>query len=96
MVTAYAQLQAAGKAEQVGGLSYLNALARNTPSAANIRRYAEIVRDRAVKRRLLTVADEIRSSIGSTPDDAATRQQAAVIAAKQADAAQQRAHANEE
>jgi replicative DNA helicase len=40
-------------------LSYLNALAQNTPSAANIRRYAEIVRDRGVLRKLITVADEI-------------------------------------
>ena len=38
---------------------YLNALAQNTPSAANIRRYAEIVRDRGVLRKLITVADEI-------------------------------------
>ena len=39
--------------------AYLNALAQNTPSAANIRRYAEIVRDRAILRKLITVADEI-------------------------------------
>ena len=48
-----------GKAEEVGGLPYLNALAQNTPSAANIRRYAEIVRDRGVLRKLITVSDEI-------------------------------------
>jgi replicative DNA helicase len=43
----------------VGGLAYLNAMAQNTPSAANIRRYAEIVRDRSVLRQLITVADDI-------------------------------------
>lgn len=43
----------------MGGLAYLNALAQNTPSAANIRRYAEIVRDRGVLRQLVTIADEI-------------------------------------
>ncbi|MFX8304979.1 DnaB-like helicase N-terminal domain-containing protein, partial [Acinetobacter baumannii] len=48
-----------GKAEEVGGLAYLNALAQNTPSAANIRRYAEIVRDRGVLRPLVTISDEI-------------------------------------
>ncbi|ALF88089.1 Replicative DNA helicase [Ralstonia solanacearum] len=59
VITVYEQLQAAGKAEEVGGLAYLNALAQNTPSAANIRRYAEIVRDRGVLRQLVTIADEI-------------------------------------
>ncbi|WP_213764036.1 replicative DNA helicase [Caballeronia sp. dw_19] len=72
VLTVFERLQAGGKAQQVGGLAYLNALAQNTPSAANIRRYAEIVRDRAQKRGLLTVAAEIQDSIGSTPDDAST------------------------
>jgi replicative DNA helicase len=61
VVTVYEALTSAGKADDVGGLAYLNALAQNTPSAANIRRYAEIVRDRAVLRRLVSVADEISS-----------------------------------
>lgn len=59
VVTVYEALTTSGKAEEVGGLAYLNALAQNTPIAANIRRYAEIVRDRAVLRRLVSVADEI-------------------------------------
>jgi replicative DNA helicase len=59
VVTVYEALGTSGKADDVGGLAYLNALAQNTPSAANIRRYAEIVRDRAVLRRLVSVADEI-------------------------------------
>ncbi|RYE71246.1 MAG: replicative DNA helicase, partial [Oxalobacteraceae bacterium] len=59
VITVYEALSSLGKAEEVGGLSYLNALAQNTPSAANIRRYAEIVRDRGVLRKLITVADEI-------------------------------------
>jgi replicative DNA helicase len=61
VITVYESLGTAGKAEEVGGLSYLNALAQNTPSAANIRRYAEIVRDRGVLRKLITVSDEISS-----------------------------------
>jgi replicative DNA helicase len=40
-------------------LAYLGELAANTPSAANIRRYAEIVRERAVLRQLVATADEI-------------------------------------
>src|SRR6476661_8076458 len=59
VITVFEALSSSGKAEEIGGLSYLNALAQNTPSAANIRRYAEIVRDRGVLRKLITVADEI-------------------------------------
>src|SRR4030081_1351764 len=59
VITVFEALTSTGKAEEVGGLAYLNALAQNTPSAANIRRYAEIVRDRGVLRKLITVADEI-------------------------------------
>jgi replicative DNA helicase len=62
VVTVYEALASAGRAEDAGGLSYLNALAQNTPSAANIRRYAEIVRDRSVLRRLVTAGDEIATA----------------------------------
>ena len=59
VITVYEACNQLGKAEDVGGLQYLNAMAQNTPSAANIRRYAEIVRDRGILRKLITVADEI-------------------------------------
>lgn len=58
VITVYQALSEAGKSEECGGLAYLNALAQNTPSAANIRRYAEIVRDRAVLRRLIAVHEK--------------------------------------
>jgi replicative DNA helicase len=61
-ITVYEALQTSGKAADAGGLVYLNSLAQNTPSAANIRRYAEIVRERAVLRRLITVGEEVASS----------------------------------
>jgi replicative DNA helicase len=59
VVTVNESLVSMGKAEEVGGLGYLNALAHNTPSAANIRRYAEIVRERSMLRKLVAVADDI-------------------------------------
>ncbi|HLR78086.1 MAG TPA: DnaB-like helicase N-terminal domain-containing protein, partial [Burkholderiaceae bacterium] len=62
VVTVHESLVSANKADDVGGLPYLNALAHNTPSAANIRRYAEIVRERAMLRKLVSVADEIASA----------------------------------
>ncbi len=58
VITVFEQLQSLGKAEECGGLVYLNALAQSVPSAANLRRYAEIVRERAVLRKL--VGDERR------------------------------------
>ena len=62
VVTVNESLATTGKAEEVGGLAYLNALAHNTPSAANIRRYAEIVRERSMLRKLVSVADEISAA----------------------------------
>ncbi len=62
VVTVYEQLQNQGKGSEVGGLAYLNALAQYVPSAANIRRYAEIVRERAVLRKLIAASDEIATS----------------------------------
>lgn len=45
--------------DDVGGFAYLAELAKNTPSAANIVAYANIVRERAVIRNLIGVANEI-------------------------------------
>ncbi|EOC1767696.1 replicative DNA helicase [Vibrio fluvialis] len=45
--------------EDVGGFAYLADLAKNTPSAANINAYAEIVAERALVRNLIGVANEI-------------------------------------
>ena len=59
VITVFEHLQAQGKADAVGGLAYLNSLAQYVPSAANIRRYAEIVRERAILRKLISVSDEI-------------------------------------
>ena len=53
------------KSEQGGDLvsiDYLNSLAQNTPSAANIKGYADIVRDRSILRRLIEVSDSIVNS----------------------------------
>ncbi len=62
VITVFEQLQSQAKAEEVGGLAYLNSLAQYVPSASNIRRYAEIVRERAILRKLLTASDEIATN----------------------------------
>ncbi len=59
VITVYEHLQSQGKADEVGGLAYLNSLAQYVPSAANIRRYAEIVRERGILRKLVKASDEI-------------------------------------
>ena len=62
VITVYEQLQSLGKADEVGGLAYLNGLAQFVPGAGNIRRYAEIVRERAILRKLVTASDEIATN----------------------------------
>ena len=53
-VTLSGILESQGMLDQVGGLSYLGTLARDTPTAANIKAYADIVRERSVLRQLIT------------------------------------------
>ncbi|MFC6283756.1 MULTISPECIES: replicative DNA helicase [Polaromonas] len=62
VITVYEYLQNQGKADEVGGLSYLNSLAQYVPSASNIRRYAEIVRERGILRKLVSASDEIATN----------------------------------
>ncbi|MBU6437899.1 MAG: replicative DNA helicase, partial [Betaproteobacteria bacterium] len=66
VITVFEALQAQGKHNEAGGLAYLNSLATSVASAANVRRYAEIVRERAVLRKLISVSDEISSSAFNT------------------------------
>ncbi len=59
VITVYEHLKSQGKADDVGGLEYLNRLAQFVPSASNIRRYAEIARERSILRKLISASDEI-------------------------------------
>ena len=65
VLTVVESLERSGKLEEVGGQAYLGSLAVNTPSAANIRRYAEIVRERAIMRKLAEVGTGITESVFS-------------------------------
>ena len=62
VVTVFEHLQSQGKADDAGKLKYLNDLAQSVPSAANLRRYAEIVRERAILRKLIAASDEIATT----------------------------------
>ena len=66
VITVYEHLQSQGKAEEIGGLTYLNSLSQYVPSASNIRRYAEIVRERSVLRKMISASDEIATSAFNT------------------------------
>src|SRR5215475_7731070 len=59
VVTVAEALVSIKKLDYVGGIAYLGALVENVPTAANIRRYAEIVRERAILRRLIAAGGEI-------------------------------------
>ncbi len=81
VVTIAESIEASEDKDRTGGPAYLGSLAQNTPSALNIRRYAELVRERSVQRRLITVATEIAESalapsgkeIGQLLDEAESR-----------------------
>lgn len=59
-ITVFEALQEAKEADY-GGLAYINAVAQSVPSANNVRRYAEIVRDRSILRGLLAKVDEAQT-----------------------------------
>lgn len=61
-ITVSEALENAGELQEIGGLSYLASLVQNTPTAANIRRYAEIVRERSIMRQLVEIGTKIADS----------------------------------
>ncbi|MCE2999412.1 MAG: replicative DNA helicase [Betaproteobacteria bacterium] len=61
-LTVAESLERSGKLQEAGGQAYVGTLALNTPSAANIRRYAEIVRERSILRNLAAVGTRISDS----------------------------------
>jgi replicative DNA helicase len=81
VVTVSESIEASEDKDRTGGPAYLGGIAQNTPSALNIRRYAELVRERAVQRRLAQVATEIAESalapsgkeVGQLLDEAESR-----------------------
>ncbi|WP_434144237.1 replicative DNA helicase [Photobacterium leiognathi] len=59
LITLSEHLEQSSTLDDVGGFAYLAELAKNTPSAANILAYADIVRERALIRDMIGVANEI-------------------------------------
>ena len=67
LITVSEELESHDELEEAGGFAYLGELAKNTPSAANVVAYAEIIKERAVTRELIGVAHEI-ADVGYNPE----------------------------
>jgi replicative DNA helicase len=65
-VTVTEWFESHGKVEQVDGGAYISQLASNTPSAANVRAYAEIVREKSILRQLVDVGADITTAAFSS------------------------------
>jgi replicative DNA helicase len=64
-VTVSGELERSGKLEAAGGLAYLSSIARDTPTAANARAYAQIVRERSLLRQLIEAGTQIAAGVFS-------------------------------
>ncbi|MBE0365146.1 replicative DNA helicase [Pseudoalteromonas ulvae UL12] len=73
LITISETLEKNNQLDSIGGFSYLGEIAKNTPSAANINAYAEIVRERAVVREMISVANEIAEA-GFNPEGRASHE----------------------
>lgn len=62
VITVAESLETSAELQTIGGLAYIGAMVQNTPSAANIKRYAEIVRERSIMRNLAQVGVHITDS----------------------------------
>jgi replicative DNA helicase len=62
LVTVNDELLRLGTSDEVGGLAYLGMLANETPTAANIKAYAAIVREQSVVRQLIRVGNQVAES----------------------------------
>lgn len=67
VITVFDALRRSGKVDDTGGMEYLHTLSQSMPTAANIRHHAEIVLDRARRRAIITVADELAANAYTSP-----------------------------
>ena len=67
LITTSEQLEKNSLLDEIGGFAYLAELAKNTPSAANVVAYAQIIKERAITRELIGVAHNI-AEVGFNPE----------------------------
>lgn len=63
VITVSARLQASGDLDAAGGMPYIAQIARETTTAANVESYAEVVRERSMRRRLVKLAESIQRTV---------------------------------
>ena len=71
VITVAEMLEAHKRLDAAGGLSYIGGMAQNVPSAANIARYAEIVREYSVRRQIMAAAAELTELVSGKGGDVA-------------------------
>jgi replicative DNA helicase len=94
LITVSETLERSQQLADVGGFAYLGEIAKNTPSAANILAYADIVRERAVVRDMISVAHDIADA-GYDPQGRNSAELLDFAETKVFKIAEQRANANE-
>jgi replicative DNA helicase len=70
-VTISQYLDSINSLDAAGGLAYLSTIARETPTAANVRAYAEIVRERSLLRQLIHAGTEIAAAVFNNDGESA-------------------------
>jgi replicative DNA helicase len=70
LLTATDQLERTGALGVAGGVTYVASLAEGLPDPANVEHYAAIVRERAVKRQLLKISQELMATCASEEGEA--------------------------
>lgn len=68
VITVAEMLDAVGKLDAAGGLSYIGKLAQEVPSSANIKRYADIVREHCMRRQIMAAAAELTELVSGRGD----------------------------
>ena len=68
VVTLVNALVETGDRDEAGGIQYITLLAESVPSAANVKDYAKIVKDKSILRKLIKVCDEINEDAYSESD----------------------------
>lgn len=78
VITVFEQLRkTAGNEVESFGLAYINALAQGVPSAANVRAYATIIRERRLRREMIALADQVATLAFSDDGDVSEKLDAA-------------------
>ena len=86
LVTLFDSLQSEKLGELAGGLHYLAEIARDTPTTVNAKAYAEIVRNKAIKRKLskaLLEANETLNGHNLSEEEVLDRIEQAVLSVRQ-------------